>query len=46
MSPLLVVVLAIIAVFGVASLGRALRMEIEHRRRRGRSRPRRPGRAP
>ena len=33
MSPLLVVVLAIIAVFGVASVARWLRMEVEQRRR-------------
>ena len=46
MSPLFVAVLAIIVVFGVASLARALRMEIEHRRRSKAGRSKRPTRAP
>ena len=46
MSPLFVAVLAIIAFFGVASVIRWLRIELEHRRRpkAGRSKP--PARAP
>jgi Tfp pilus assembly protein FimT len=41
MSPLFLAVLAIIAVFGVTSIARWLRMEVEHRRRPRRDRPER-----
>ncbi|HQN95496.1 MAG TPA: hypothetical protein PLM61_03940 [Thermoanaerobaculales bacterium] len=40
MSPLLVAVLAIIAVFGAAAVARYLRISLEHRRRPRRSRSR------
>lgn len=46
MSPLVVAVLVIIAVFCVTAVARALRMELEHRRRPKSSRPRGPDRAP
>jgi hypothetical protein len=45
-SPLFVAVLAIVAFFGVASVARFLRMELEHRRRPKAGRSRRPDRAP
>jgi hypothetical protein len=45
-SPLLLAVLAIVAVFGVTSVARWLRMEVEHRRKPRRGRRRRPDRAP
>ena len=46
MSPLFVAVLTIIVVFGVASVARALRMELEHRRRPKSGRSKRPDRGP
>lgn len=46
MSPLFVAVLAIVAFFGVASVIRWLRIELEHHRRPGASRSKRPRRAP
>ena len=46
MSPLLVAVLAIVAFFGVASVIRWLRIELEHRRRPKRGRSKRPDRGP
>ena len=46
MSPLVVAVLVIIAVFGVASVIRWLRIELEHRRRPKAGRSKRPTRAP
>ena len=46
MSPLFVAVLAIIAFFGVASVIRWLRIELEHSRRPKAGRSKRPTRAP
>ncbi len=46
MSPLFVAVLAIIAFFGVASVIRWLRIELEHRRRPKAGRSKRPTSAP
>jgi hypothetical protein len=45
-SPLFVAVLAIVAFFGVASVIRWLRIELEHHRRPGAGRSKRPRRAP
>jgi hypothetical protein len=45
-SPLFLAVLAIVAVFGVVSIARWLRMEVEHRRQPRRGRRTRTGRTP